>query len=322
MIGTVLVTGGLGYLGGRIVAALSSIEGLTLRVTTHRADPVLPEILKPESLEYVDFASASASELNDLCRGVRAIIHLAAVNEIDSAADPERAFLVNSLGTLRLLQAAERHGVERFIYFSTAHVYGALLAGTITEDCAARPVHPYSITHRAAEDFVMAAHDRKNLCGIVIRLSNGIGAPLTADINRWTLVGNDLCRQAVVNKKRLELRSSGVERRDFIVLSDVTRAMIHFLNIPVERCADGLFNVGGEDSIAIIDLAGMIASRCEAIWDYRPCVHAGSPQGQAPPLFDYRIDKLKQTGFSLEGELRSEIDATLELCARAFGAPA
>jgi len=71
-----------------------------------------------------------------------------------------------------------------------------------------RPVHPYAITHHAAEDFVLAAHDEKRLMGYVIRLSNGFGAPAHAGVDRWTLLVNDLCRQAV-QTRQLILRSAG-----------------------------------------------------------------------------------------------------------------
>ena len=115
-----------------------------------------------------------------------AIVHLAAMNEMDCARDPAAALEVNTALTLRLLNAAVAAGVRRFVYLSTAHVYGAPLRGHIDERALPRPVHPYAITHRAAEDFVLAAFDAGRIEGVVLRLSNGVGAPAHAAVDRWT----------------------------------------------------------------------------------------------------------------------------------------
>jgi UDP-glucose 4-epimerase len=67
---------------------------------------------------------------------------------------------------------------------------------------------------------------------------------------------NDLCKQAVT-KKSLTLCSSGTQKRDFITLQDVSRAALHFIGLPRELCRDGLFNLGGESSFRIIDMANL-----------------------------------------------------------------
>src|ERR1051326_4797952 len=223
---SILITGGLGYVGGRIARALAEQTDFALLLGTRHSKLPKPAWLKRGSVIPLDVTGGQA--LHDVWKGVRFVLHLAAMNEIESAKDPAGAVTVNTLGTLKLVQAAERAGVERFIYFSTAHVYGVPLAGSITEATLPRPVHPYAMTHRAAEDFVLAAHDRKTMGGLVLRLSNGFGAPIRPEVNRWTLLVNDLCRQAVTARK-LVLQSSGLQQRDFVTLSDVARAVLHCL---------------------------------------------------------------------------------------------
>ena len=65
--------------------------------------------------------------------GVDCIIHLSAMNEVESLKDPVGALQVNGIQSLMLLQAAQKTRVKRFIYFSTAHVYGFPLEGHIDE---------------------------------------------------------------------------------------------------------------------------------------------------------------------------------------------
>jgi UDP-glucose 4-epimerase len=313
----VLVTGGLGYVGGRVSLALAEEGRWKLRLTTRRPDHASSRFAGIADIAGWDLQSDNS--LDQVCRGVRTIVHLAAQNEIDAMKARDQALLINGLGTLKLLEAAQRAGVERFIYFSTAHVYGAPLVGTITEQTQTRPVHPYAITHRTAEDFVLAARDEGAIQGIVVRLSNGIGYPAEAQVNRWTLIANDLCRQAV-SSKELVLRSHGCQWRDFITLADVGRAVIHLLSLPDEKCADGLFNLGGESALRIIDIAEKIAGRCERVLGFRPPIDRPNPPvGETFPSIDYRIDKLKATDFVLKGNIDDEIDATLKLCQTAFG---
>jgi UDP-glucose 4-epimerase len=316
----VLITGGSGYLGGRLVQALAAEPRFHLRLGTRQ-----PLTINPAGLgetEIVPLDLLSQEDLHAACCGVRYVIHLAAVNEIESLANPEEALRINGLGSLKLLEAAKRAGVERFIYFSTAHVYGTPLVGIITEASLPRPNHPYAITHRVTEDFVLAAHDRKDIQGIALRLSNGFGAPASANVNRWTLIVNDLCRQAATTGK-LVLKSFGLQWRDFITLSDVTRSVQHFLTLPASACQDGLFNLGGECSLRIIDVAQRIASRASRFLGFTPPIQRPEPgpTESFPPL-EYRVDKLKSTGFTLCRNIDEEIDATLQFCKEVFGGKA
>jgi UDP-glucose 4-epimerase len=311
----VLITGGLGYVGGRIAQHLAADSSLSLRLTSRRAGAPQPSWLGNGEIVPWDIAQNG----NDICASIDAVVHLAALNEIDCAQDACAALDVNGMGTLRLLQAAQAAGVRRFIYLSTAHVYGAPLVGSISEQTVPRPVHPYAITHKVAEDFVLAARDQGKVEGIVLRLSNGFGAPIAAEVNRWTLLVNDLCRQAVSTGK-LVLRSNGLQQRDFITLQDAARCVAHFAVLPKADCGDGLFNLGGECSRSIYEMTQLVAARCQIVLGFAPSIDRVEPQlGELSQALDYSIAKLKTTGFSLQSRFEDEIDATLSLCQLAFG---
>lgn len=312
----VLITGGLGYLGGRIALRLleNSEYNITLTSRRHFQTQPLPFI----KTNIIKMELMSKPEIADACKGINYIIHLAAMNEIESQKDPESAVLINTLGTYRLLKQAEQEGVEKFIYFSTAHVYGAPLAGHITEKTVPRPMHPYAITHKAAEDFVFASHDKQALCGIVIRLSNGLGAPVSPEVNRWTLVVNDLCKQAVVTKK-LVLHSSGLQKRNFIPLDDVANAVGHLLALPGYKINDGLFNLGGEDVMSIVEMAEKISECCLKVFGFKPLIERPScTVSENLQEFVYDATKLKSTGFTLQGDIDREIENTLLFCKEKF----
>jgi UDP-glucose 4-epimerase len=315
MIHSVLLTGGLGYLGGRLACALVE-AGHQVRCGTRRSGAVTPEGLPAMPMAMLDWASTEA--LTEACRGVDCVIHLAAMNEVESARDPVGALKMNGLASLRLLEAAKAADVRRFIYFSTAHVYGAPLQGDIDEMTLPRPIHPYAITHKVAEDFVLAAHDRQQIEGVVIRLSNGFGAPVTPDVDRWTLLVNDLCRQAVTTGE-LRLNSAGAQLRDFITLGDVALAVNHLLQLDASQLADGLFNLGGGQVMSILEMTERIAARWQLLTGCDIAIVRPAGDGVSQPTLNYRCDKLAATGFVLTGQIDREIDDTLQLCLRAFG---
>ena len=313
----VLITGGLGYLGGRLARCLDEEGGYALRLGIHRAK----RKIYPWQAE-VEFASLdilSDESVAEACRGVHNIIHLAALDHAQSQVNPELAIQVNSLGTVKLLAAAKKAGVRRFIYFSTAHVYGAPLQGTITEKTLCRPTHPYAITHKTAEDFVLAAADKGEIEAVVLRLSNAIGAPYDPEITQWSLIVNDLCRQAVI-QRHLVLKSSGLQPRDFLPISDVGRAVLHMLQVPAETLGDGVFNLGSGIPMKIIDMAKLIAARTEALFGYSVSLTVGQDASSAtPPEFSYDVSKIAQTGFHPTGKIADAVDETLRFCMGAFG---
>ena len=312
----VLITGGFGYLGGRLAQFFASQSDykVFLGSRQHRESPTwLPKV------NVVQMVWDSKEELTHACKEMDVIVHLAGMNSQNSILDPVSAFKVNSELTEKLLTSSIKNGVKRFIYLSTAHVYGSPLEGTITEETYPTNTHPYASSHRAGEDVIRAAHQRDEIKGIVIRLSNAYGAPMHKEVNCWMLLVNDLCLQAIKGRQLL-LHSSGLQLRDFITLNDTVRAIEYFIRCPVSKLGDGLFNLGGNKSSRVIDFAKDIAERCYITNGYRPTIQHSketNPFDISRPL-DYRIDKLLRTGFKLKGNGNDEIDATLRFCQNHF----
>ena len=312
----VLITGGFGYLGGRIAVEVTRDSNFKVRLASRRTKPA-PAWLPAAETVAIDVLEPAS--LPAALRDVEAVVHLAAMNENECIADPAKGLRVNTFGTLNVLQAAIHAGVARFIYFSTAHVYGAPLAGHLIEATPPRPIHPYAITHHGAEDFVLAAHEEKKITGVVIRLSNGFGAPAHPEVDCWTLLVNDLCRQAVQTRKMV-LRSSGLQQRDFIPLEDVGRAVGHLLGLTPEECGDGLFNLGSGTSWSIWEMTQWIAARCKVVLGFRPeVVRPGPDLHDRPPTLVYDCEKLLKTGLVLKGVVDQELDDTLRLCWKTWG---
>jgi len=310
----VLVTGGLGYLGGRISQHLVAC-GHEVFVSSRSQHKELPHWLKDRGHIITLDLESNASRIPS----VDALVHLAAMNEIDCASSPRTAMEVNTLGTMRLIEAINDKNLERFIYFSTAHVYAAPLVGTFSEAHSTRPIHPYAYSHRAAEDLVFAFAGKAFQKGIVVRLSNGFGCPERASVNRWTLLVNDLCRQIATSGK-IVLQSDGTQSRDFITLTDTARGVEHLLSLPLGDLKDGLFNLGSGKAMSVYEMAVLVQDVAEHVLSRKlPAIERPAPKADAvsPPLY-YNCDKLFSTGFKLQEPLRDEIAATLQLCLKSF----
>ena len=150
-------------------------------MASSRSNPEIPENLS--SCQVVKIDLQELKSLESSCEGVAGIIHLAALDASGSQETPEEALLINSLGTLNLLKAAEKSKVHKFIYLSTVHIYGSPLQGYIDESSLPRPLHHYSITHKTAEDYVIEAQNRTDISSTIFRLSNAVGSPESPQCN-------------------------------------------------------------------------------------------------------------------------------------------
>lgn len=281
---------------------------------------ITPPAWLPQA-EVVQIEWDDALALEHSCNGADAVIQAAGMNAQECASDPIAALDFNGVATARLVAAASRAGVQRFIYLSTAHVYASPLVGTITEDTCPHNLHPYSSSHHAGECAVLRASQQGQIESIVLRLSNVFGAPVHADVNCWTLLVNDLCRQAVT-KRSFALRSAGMQRRDFVTLHDVSRGVSHLLDLSKEHVGAGLFNIGGKWTPRVIDMAELIRARCSTVLGFVPAFIRTVPDDGEAELdldLDFQINRLLASGFELTGNIVTEIDETLLFCHEAFG---
>jgi len=309
----VLISGGLGYLGGRIAKYLLD-SGFQVRIGSSRSHPDVPSDLL--SCEIVICDLSDKRSLENACKNVSSIIHLASLNAQECDHDPEAALLINGLGTLNLLNAAKKMGVTKFVYFSTAHVYGSPLQGIIDENSTPRPIHDYAITHRLAEDYVLQANSNKDITGSILRLTNSVGSPLNSKANCWMLVVNDLCKQTVLNQS-MELHSDELVQRDFIPISTVCSTVVDVLTSDV---LDGeIANISSSVVLTLRELTNLIADRSEVVLGFRPNINFKRlPKGKPLESLFILNSKLKSSGCIIDTDLSYEIDQLLLNCNQWF----
>ncbi len=302
-------------MGGRIAGHLQEAGHTVILGSRHAVDA--PEWLPGARVVRLVWEDAAA--LERACKGVDCIVHAAGMNAQDCAIDPVAALSFNGVATARLVGAAVSAGVQRFIYLSTAHVYGSPLAGTITEETCPRNLHPYATSHLAGEHAVLNASQREQIHGKVMRLSNVIGAPMHKDVNCWMLLVNDLCKQAVQTGK-LVLQSSGLQQRDFVGMTEVCRVAEHLVvgnNVSMQL---GIFNVGAGESQSVLAMAHVIQQRSLQFLGFEPALQcAKDRKGEPHSIMTYRTDNLTKIGIKTDDAANTaEIDSLLRFCHSIF----
>jgi UDP-glucose 4-epimerase len=311
----VLITGGLGYLGARLAHFLADKNYQEVSVGTRKNIQNIDSNLK---VQIVNTQWNSVGSLQKICRETETIIHCAGMNSQDSMNNPVQASIVNGQGTYKLIQAAIKENVKRFVYISTAHVYSNELNGLITEKTTPNSTHPYSTSHLEGENIVISENIKGNIEGLVLRLSNAFGPPVNKNANCWMLVVNDLCRQLVIHNK-IQLKTSGIQKRDFVTISDVCRAVYHLSTLPNDKIGDGLFNIGGKWNPSIFEMATIISDRYFNITGRKvEVIKSHEENKQTQNTFEYSISKLMNTGFKLDQNIDHEIDSLIHFCIKHF----
>jgi UDP-glucose 4-epimerase len=131
----------------------------------------------------------------------------------------------------------------------------------------------------------------------------------TAD---WRTLTSDLCRQAVL-EKRMEMRTDGLQERNFITKADIARAVHHLIALPKTDVSNGLFNLGGSRSQTLLAMANVIQERAQKKFGVEIPLLRPEPTTTQTQHLNFDIHKLLKTGFSLTENAFGEIDEFLDM---------
>jgi UDP-glucose 4-epimerase len=225
----VLVTGSHGFIGSQLVLALKE-----------RGDEVI-EWDFPKT-GYGDVYRSGSWWAND--RDFDEIYHLACVNQEEALGQPRLNMDINALGTKFMAGMAANSGA-RFVYTSTASVYGSALAVPTNAGAAPRPKSDYAIAKLAGEQFVM----NSGADFTVFRLSNVYGPGQTTD-NPYCGVVAKFMEQGITGKP-LQIIGDGSQTRDFTYVEDI---LPHLMNPELK----GVLNCSHGKETSINDLTEAI----------------------------------------------------------------
>ncbi|HEY7222795.1 MAG TPA: NAD-dependent epimerase/dehydratase family protein [Micromonosporaceae bacterium] len=249
---TVLVTGGLGYIGSHVVRDLLE-RGWRVRIfdNYYRCDRTVAEALcRTENVDVIEGDIRYANAVESAMQGVEAVVHLAAVCLNKSISDPTESLDVNLLGTQNVYDAAARASVRRIVYASSASVYGNPTSLPMRETDTPAPLTPYCVAKLAGEQLLSFYAKRSKMSWLALRFFNVYGPGQQTDAYYTSVVLTFLRRLATGEPPVIDGR--GEQSMDFVYISDVARSV----GLAVDSDATGqALNVGSGTQTTVADLA-------------------------------------------------------------------
>ncbi|MFI7498706.1 UDP-glucose 4-epimerase GalE [Streptomyces sp. NPDC049687] len=284
---TWLITGGAGYIGAHVARAMTGAGERVVVLDDLSAG--FPSRL-PADVPLVRGSSLDAVLLKQVLaeQAVTGVVHLAAHKQVaESVAQPTRYYRENVGGLATLLEAVGEAGVRRFVFSSSAAVYGNPDVDLITEDTPCAPVNPYGETKLAGEWLVRAAGQAHGIATTCLRYFNVAGAasPELADTGVFNIVPMVFDRLTRDEAPRIfgddYPTPDGTCVRDYIHVADLAEAHLaaaRRLSAP-EVSGDLTVNIGRGEGVSVRELVTLIG---EVTGDTRsPVVEARRP-GDAP----------------------------------------
>ncbi|MUL41466.1 dTDP-glucose 4,6-dehydratase [Streptomonospora sp. PA3] len=263
----ILVTGGAGFIGSHFVRSLLSgnypdlpdspvtvLDKLTYAGNRENLGPAAAD----SRLSFVEGDICDKRTVDEIMPGHRLVIHFAAESHVDRSIPDSGAFVsTNVLGSQVLLDAALRHGVQRFVHVSTDEVYGSITTGTFTESSPLRPNSPYAASKAAADLLARAFHRTHGLDVVTTRGSNTYG-PYQFPEKIIPLFITRLLDGASV-----PLYGDGSNVRDWLHVDDHCKGIA---SAAVKGRAGGVYHIGGGTEMSNRRLTELLLDACGQDW--------------------------------------------------------
>ena len=277
----VLVTGGAGFIGSHIAEYFAE-AGHTVRILDNLVTGFLRNIPQYKNIEFIQGDICDSSAVEKAVSGMDCVFHEAALVSVPlSCEKPVEAFQVNTLGTLNVLQACVKFGVNKFVTASSAAVYGNNPILPKSEVMYPEPASPYAISKLDGEYLAKMFYEDHGLRTTCLRYFNVYG-PRQDPKSPYAAVIPIFLERAKAGKD-LTIYGDGLQSRDFVHIKDVVRA-----NVAALEYGDGqVFNVAMGKSVTVLELAKNII---ELTGSSSKIVHAASRAGD---VRDSRADVSK-----------------------------
>lgn len=257
----ILITGGCGFIGANLIDFLLKSGGHELTILDNLSTgstEYLTEVLESHGLglrdvEFIEGDIRNSSTVRETCKGVHAVVHLAAhAGVIPSIENPFFDADVNVTGTLNLLDASRKAGVEKFIFASSNAPLGTQ-SPPMNESKAPGPLSPYGASKLAGEGYCSAFFSSYGLKTLVLRFSNAYGP---RSLHKNSVVSRFI--KDGLSLGRLTIYGDGTQTRDFIHAEDLARAIDGVLRADSDDIYGETFHLGTGTETKIIDLANIM----------------------------------------------------------------
>lgn len=303
----ILVIGGAGFVGSHIVDQLtlepvSEIVVLDNFIRGTREN--LAEALQDERVTLVEGSVLDLDLLAEVMQGTDHVFHLAALWLFECVHEPRAAIEVNAVGTFNVIEAAQRAGVKKVVYSSSASVYGDAVVTPMTEDHPFNNRTMYGATKIAGEQFFRAIYEQHGLDYVGLRYMNIYGPRMDYKGTYVSVIMKVLDK--IDAGEPPVILGDGSQAYDFVHVVDVARANVLALK---SDATDVFLNVGTGIKTTIRELVESLLREADS--DIEP-----EYDRDAPMFVTHRVGSTELaeelTGFRaelpLDEGLRSVVD--------------
>lgn len=241
-----IITGGSGFIGTNLSMALKRI-----------ADEVVVIDLKKPKVDFVDYVKLDLrkDKIDEYVKDGDTVVHLAANIDVNkSVDDPVFDAYENIIATLNVLDSVRGKKACRFIYTSSAAVYGNPRYVPIDEKHPSDPISPYGLSKLTGERYALLYHDLHGVDVRILRLFNVYG-PYQDPNNPYAGVITKFMKRLKDNEP-LIINGDGKQTRDFVYVGDVVKAVL--LAAEREEFSGKVVNIGSGRRTSLIELVEML----------------------------------------------------------------
>lgn len=253
----VLVTGGAGFIGSNICAALER-AGADITVLDDLSSGHLSNLENLNRVNFIEGDIRDREAVRSAISGAEVVFHLAAsVGNKRSIDHPSIDTSINVNGTLNVLEEARAAAVRKVVVSSSAGIYGELKTLPITEDHPIEPLTPYGVSKLYTEKMALAFASIYGIEAICLRYFNVYGPN-----QRFDAYGNviPIFVFRALRGDPIAIFGDGSQTRDFVHVDDVVQAN---LNAALNHGVSGAFNIASGTQLGIADLAMAVNSHLD-----------------------------------------------------------
>jgi UDP-glucose 4-epimerase len=251
----ILITGGAGFVGSHLAEVLADgneiilldnfLSGFKENVAT---------LLQRPNVKLVEGDVRDKALVENLVKGVDVIFHEAAqINPAKAVTEPDFDFDINAVGTFRMLDAARKADVEKFLFAST-NVYANPLYLPVDENHRMQLLSPYAAAKLCGEAYCMNFFEAYGLNTVRLRYTNIYGEGQRSEKSESGVI--PIFIKAILQGKSPILFGNEIKTRDFVHVSDVVAA--NLLGAECKAANGDVFNVGTGVECSIEQLAQIL----------------------------------------------------------------
>ena len=258
----ILVTGGAGYIGSVVVYKLLE-AGHQVNVIDDLSNGYIENIDK--RVNFLQGSILDDDNLNTALEGVDAVMHLAAKIRVEEGqSNPELYKKVNIEGTLNLIKMCTSKKINKFVFASTATVYGSPEVVPLTEESKTAPINVYGSTKLDIDNYLESKSKSMGISSISLRFFN-VGGALKTKSGNWLRFKHEGATHLIPNILKSSAdrpmpifgkdwpTKDGTQIRDYVHVSDLADALLNSL-VKLDEPGNQIINIGTSTGSTVLEV--------------------------------------------------------------------